>query len=149
MELSPILANTIWVGSFPYSFKFFGLHVVAELPLEVYVIWRLIQRRERFGWLFGRVLLANIASFLVGTLALVGFSVPTHSLEGTAAAWLGAFLISWLVEALLLGRWMRTVSRPTTWRASFWGNVASYTIASLVFVAWLRGVHIPWPMLPR
>lgn len=149
MELPPILANTIWMGSFPYGFRFFGLHVFAELPLEAFVIWRLIQRRERFGWLFGRVLFANIASFFAGIFALTGFFVPKHSLEGTAGVWLGAFLVSWAVEGFLLRRWLQMVPGPTVWRATFWGNVASYTIAVLIFIAWFRGIHIPWPMIHR
>lgn len=145
MELPPILANTIWVGYFPYGFRFFGLHVFAELPLEAFVIWRLIQRRERFSWLFGRVLLANIASFLVGTFALAGFSVPKHSMEGTAAVWLGAFIVSWAVEGFLLSRRLQMVPAPTVWRAAFWGNVASYTIAALIFLRALEVFAFPGP----
>lgn len=144
MELPLILANSIWAGAFPYSFRFFGLNVVVELPLEAFVIWRLTQRCKAFGWLFNRVLLANIASFFVGTFTLAAFSVPKHSLEGAAGVWLGAFLVSWAVEGSLLRKWFQMVPTPTVWRATFWGNVASYTIAALIFIAWLRGIHIPW-----
>ncbi|MEQ1936184.1 MAG: hypothetical protein ABL962_20195 [Fimbriimonadaceae bacterium] len=149
MELPPILANSIWAGSFPYGFQFFGLHVFAELPLEAYVIWRFIQRREGFGWLFGRVLLANVASFFAGTFGLTGFPIPMHSLGGTAGVWLGAFLVSWAVEGFLLRRWLQMVPTATVWRATFWGNVASYTIAALIFIAWLRGIRVPWHMYFR
>jgi hypothetical protein len=38
MERPPLLANTIWAGSFPYGFRFFGLHVLAELLLEACVV---------------------------------------------------------------------------------------------------------------
>lgn len=147
LELPPLLANSIWMGSFPYGFRFFGLHVLAELPLEAWVIWLLIKKREGFGWLFGRMLIANGASFFAGTFALVGFSIPKQSLEGTAGVWLGAFLISWVVEGFLLRRWLQVVPAPLVWRATFWGNVTSYTIAALIFVAWLRGVRVPWPTI--
>jgi hypothetical protein len=115
--------------------------------LEAYVIWRFIQKRDGFGWLFGRVLVANVVSFFLGTFALVAFSVPKHSLEGSAAVWLGAFLVSWIVEGLLLRRWLQMVPTATVWRATFWGNVASYTIAALIFIARMRGVQIPWPTI--
>ena len=139
MELPPILANTIWGGSFPYGFRFFGLHVLVELPLEAYVIWRLIQKRGGLGWLFGRVLIANVISFLIGVVLLDWVTVPKQSLEGAAGVWLGAFLISWAVEGFLLRRWLQMIPSPMVWRATFWGNVASYTIAAFIFVAWLRG----------
>ena len=145
MILPPLLANSIWVGSFPYGFRFFGLHVVAELPLEAWVIWLLIQRRGKFGWLFFRVLLANVASLFVGTTALVGFDVPYNAFQGTMAAWLGAFVISLVVESLLLRRWLQAIPASKLFRACFWGNVASYSIAFLVFVAYLRGIRLPWP----
>ncbi|MFN0078946.1 MAG: hypothetical protein ACKVY0_20995 [Prosthecobacter sp.] len=147
MQLPAILANSIWVGAFPYSFKFFGLHVIVELPLEAFVIWLFIQKRERFVWLFGQVLLANVASFFVGTFALVGFSVPMLDLQRTAAAWLGAFVLSWAVECLLLRRWLQMIPTGQVIRATFWGNVASYTIAALIFIAYIRGIRMPWPMI--
>ncbi len=34
MERPPLLANTLRAGAFPYGFRFFGLHVLAQLPLE-------------------------------------------------------------------------------------------------------------------
>ena len=143
MEIA-ILANSIWAGSFPYGFKFFGLHVLVELPLEAFVIWLFIQKRLRFGHLFIWVLIANVVSLVVGTIALDGFSVPMHDLEGTVALWLTAFVISWALECLLL-RW-RLQMLPTgqVIRATFWGNVASYTIAALIFIAYIRGIQLPW-----
>lgn len=124
-----------------------GLHVIVELPLEAFVVWLFIQKRERFGWLFFRVLLANVASFFVGTFALVGFSVPMHDLQRTAAVWFGAFVISWAVEGLLLRRWLQIVPTGQIICATFWGNVASYTIAALLFIAYIRGIRMPWPMI--
>ncbi|MEQ1750124.1 MAG: hypothetical protein ABL974_11915 [Prosthecobacter sp.] len=147
MLLPAILANTIWSASFPYGFQFFGLHVVVELPLEAWVIWLLIHRRERFGWLFGRVLLANVASFFVGIFALGGFTAIKVSLLHTTLSWLGAFLVSVIVENFLLQRWLQSIQTRDVVRACFWGNVASYTLAALIFIAWFRGVHIPWPMI--
>lgn len=147
MHLPVILANSIWVGSVPYGFQFIGLHVIAELPLEAFVIWLFIKKRERFGWLFSRVLLANVVSFFVGTFALVGYSVPMHDSQRMAAVWLGAFVISWTVEGLLLRRWLRMVPAGQVIRATFWGNVASYTIAALIFAAYIRGIRMPWPMI--
>lgn len=147
MHLPAIFANSIWVGSVPYGFQFMGLHVIAELPLEVFVIWLFIQKRERFGWLFFRVLLANVASFFVGTFALVGFDVPMHDSQRTVAVWFSAFVISWAVEGLLLRRWLQMVPARHVIRATFWGNAASYTIAALIFIAYIRGIRMPWPMI--
>ncbi len=144
MIVPTLLANTIWVGAYPYSFRFFGLHVVAELPLEAWVIWLLIQRREKFGWLFVWVLLANTVSFFLGPLILLGFDVPKTALHSNIGAWLAAFAISFLVEGWLLRRWLQAIPPRKLFRACFWGNVASYTIAFLVFVAYLRGVRVPW-----
>ena len=147
MRLPALLANSIWVGSFPYGFQFFGWHVLMELPVEAFVIWLFIQKRVRFGWLFLWVLLANVASLFVGITALVGFSVPTHDMQRTVAVWLGAFVISWAVEGLLLRRWLQVFStRQVIW-ATFWGNVTSYTIAVLIFIAFIRGIRMPWPMI--
>ncbi len=146
MLLPVILANTIWSASFPYGFQFFGLHVIAELPLEAWVIWLLIHRRESFRWLFGRVLLANAASFFVDLFVLGGFIAAKSSLLHTSLSWLGAFLVSVVVESFLLRRWLPIIATRQVVRACFWGNVASYTIAALIFIAWLRGIRIPWPM---
>ena len=147
MLLPIIFANTIWSASFPYGFQFFGLHVIAELPLEAWVIWLLIHRRERFRWLFGRVLLANAASFFVGLLVLGGFIATKVSLLHTALSWLGAFLVSVVVESIFLRRWLQIIPARQVVRACFWGNVVSYTIAALIFIARLRGIRIPWPMM--
>lgn len=147
MHLPAILANSIWIGSVPYGFQFMGLHVFAELPLEAFVIWMFIQKCARFGWLLFRVLLANVASFFVGTFALVGFDVPMQDVRMTVAVWVGAFVISWAVEGLLLRRWLQRVPAGQVMRATFWGNVASYTIAALIFIAYIQGVRMPWPMI--
>jgi|GEM_PF-6794372 len=147
MELSSFLANTIWMGSFPYGFRLFGLHVVAELPLEAFVIWKLIQKREHFRWLFGRVLLANVGSFFAGTLALGSIWVPKYSEQGESAVWVAAFAISWVVECFFLQRWLQAVPRAQIWKATFWGNVASYLVAVLVFLAWRHNFRVPWPTI--
>ena len=146
IKLPLILANTVWSGAFPLGFKFFGLHVIAELPLEALVIWLFTGRREHLVRVFGWVLLANVASFVVGVFALTGFSVPKISLAGTAGVWLVAFLVSWAVEGYFLRRWLQVANSRTIWRAVFWGNVVSYTMAAVIFIAWIKGIRIPWPV---
>lgn len=146
MELPLTLANTVWSGALPLGFQFFSLHVIVELPLEALVIWMFIRRREHFVRVFGWVLVANVVSLFAGVVALSGFSVPKVSFSGVASTWLGAFLISWAVEGYFLLRWLQVVDRRVVWRAVFWGNMVSYTLAALIFIAWMKGIRIPWPV---
>lgn len=90
-----------------------------------------------------RVLIANVVSFLIGSLALNLFSVPKESLPATALLWLAAFLVSWAVEALVFRFRLDSESDIGVWRATFWGNVASYSIAAAIFLIYLRGGDIP------
>ncbi|MCB1093711.1 MAG: hypothetical protein KDL87_19380 [Verrucomicrobiae bacterium] len=89
------------------------------------------------------MLIANLMSFILGSLALNFFTIPKESLFGTALIWFGAFLISWVAETLVFRFRLDVASNIEVWRATFWGNVASYTIAAGIFLAYLRGGTIP------
>lgn len=139
----PITANTIWSGALPLGYRYVGVHVVLELTVEIFLIWILLRKRIELRSVTLWVIVANMMSFIIGSLVLMFFFVPKNSVLGISFVWILAFSISWVIESQIFN--FRTKSEPLggVWRATFWANVASYTIAYILFQVHIGGSYVP------
>ena len=113
---------------------------VSIIPVEMLVIFLCLKSSEiaiGFSWLFVPVLVANIATSLVG-LPLLLFNDP-FSLDGseTLILLISSFLLSSYIESVIYGIFFKTYNIPRCQIVLFSGlsNLASYIILCLALTS--------------
>lgn len=114
--------------------------------METVLIWLLLRRRLDLVSVSTRVVIANFVSLFVGgmvlSIVLEGY-IHRLGFQDAALLWSSAFLISWVLEACVFKFRLKFASPIDVWRATFWANVASYTIAAVIFLIYMSGREVP------
>ncbi len=133
-----IIGNVLW----PFYGAFFAQLIPLFLLVEA-IILRIFFKRIRFIKTLGIVMLANIASTILGLILTNPLMCFWDSMAVKASEQFNACIVAFLLTVPLEAFVICAFSRSRVIRASFWMNLVTYAICfSYVCYAWNYGKYL-------